>query len=76
MKVTFQVLLLKIENLQFFGQNRGIVGNEAVFWQFCSKTSVRPKRIFYRNTETYRNRNINTETELTETETIPKFLFI
>ena len=50
--------------------------NNTDFQKKYDKPSVRPKRIFYRNTETYRNRNINTETELTETETIPKFLFI
>ena len=34
----------------------------------------RPKRDFYRNAETYRNRNFSAETEIAETETTPKLL--
>ena len=38
-------------------------------------TRERPKRDFYRNAETRRNRNLTTETEIAETETTPKLSF-
>ena len=41
---------------------------------FC-QSRERPKRDFYRNAETRRNRNLTTETEIAETETRPKLLF-
>ena len=41
---------------------------------FVEDTRERPKRDFYRNAETRRNRNFTTETEIAETETTPKLL--